>query len=215
MKTIRPIRNVPYYAQFEDSDHIADYISGKKDLINDPYWQRSGAKSPEDYAFWANRACGMVCVKTCVEAFGGPILPLHTWIQRGLDCDAYLSEKRRNDTHIEKGWLHAGLAKVMETERLTTKVKAASIAEVVQELQAGRLVIASVSFEVGTEEPITHQGGHLVTVVGANLEGSELVEMILHNPSGRKPQLRENAVIAELRFRQAFSGRVIIVGRPG
>ncbi len=214
MKTIRPIRTVPYYAQFEDSDHITDYITGQKDLIDDPYWQRSGAKSPEDYAFWANRACGMVCVKTCVEGFGGPILPLHTWIQRGLECNAYLSEKRSNHTHVEKGWLHAGLAEVMEAQGLSTRVKAASIAEIGQELQAGCLVIASVSFEIGTEDPITHQGGHLVTVVGAQLNENTLSELILHNPSGRKPHLRENAAINELRFRQAFSGRVIIVGRP-
>ena len=213
MKTIRPILSVPYYAQFESAAHIADYVTGKKSLAHDPYWANSGAGSPEEYAYWANRSCGMVCVKTCIEAFGGPVLPLHTWIQRGLAANAYLTEKRGDNTTVEKGWLHAGLAAVMNNEGLKTKVKAASVEEIVSLLQNGCLVIASVSYEIGTIDAISHQGGHLVTVIGAQTQNGNVKSLHLHNPSGRTPALRENAIIPASRFQQAFSGRVIVVGK--
>lgn len=212
METIQPINSVLYYSQFEDVENITHYINGSMALVDDPLWQHSGAESPEAYAYWANRACGMVCVKTCIEAFDGPKLPLHTWIQRGLAVDAYLTEKRKNNTLVEKGWLHAGLASVMEAEGLYTCVAAASLDRVVKELREGNLVIASVSYEIGTDHSITHQGGHLVTVLGAVVDGGMIQSIVLHNPSGRTKKLRENAEIPVDRFLQAFSGRVIIVG---
>ena len=214
METIQAINSVTYYAQFEDVDHISHYINGTMLLVDDPLWQRSGAESPEAYAYWANRACGMVCVKTCIEAFEGPKLPLHTWIQRGLAVDAYLTEKRKNNTLVEKGWLHAGLASVMEAEGLYTCVAAASLDRVVKELREGNLVIASVSYEIGTDHPITHQGGHLVVITGMVVDEDEIQAVLIHNPSGRTLNLRENAKIPVERFQQAFSGRVIIVGKP-
>ena len=211
MEIIRPIQQVPYYAQFQDIENVESYINGACSLLNDPYWKNSGAETVEEYAYWANRACGMVCVKTCIEAFGGPEFPLHTWIQRGLDVDAYLVEKRDGETSIEKGWLHAGLAKVMNAQGLQTKVKPSSTAQLVNDLRHGNLVIASVSFEIGTHQSISHQGGHLVTVIGAMMDGNQIKKLYIHNPSGRTRALRENAAIDIERFEQAFSGRVITV----
>jgi hypothetical protein len=213
-KNILPVDSVPYYAQVEDVDRITAYLSGSRSLEDDPFWANSGADSTKEYAFWANRACGMVCVKTCVEAFSGPILSLHTWIKRGLAEDAYLTEKRKNNITIEKGWLHTGLAKVMADEGLETRVKASSIEDLVADLREGKLIIASVSYEIGTYQPITERGGHLVTVTSAVLEDGVAKELLIHNPSGRSPRLRENAVISVDRFSQAFSGRVITVGKP-
>lgn len=203
----------PYYPQFEDVDHLAAYVSGERSLDTDPFWARSGASSPQEYAYWANRACGMVCVKTCIEAFGGIVKPLHHWIQQGLVEKAYLTEKRSNDTLVEKGWLHAGLATVMMNAELAARVQAAKLPEVVSALEAGNLVIASVSYEIGTDLPVTHKGGHLVTIVGARVSAGEPTAVIIHNPSGRTPALRENAPIPVGRFQEAFSNRVIIVGK--
>lgn len=209
METVFPVNNVPYYAQFEDVEHISAYISGERHLEDDPFWAKSGAATPNEYAYWANRACGMVCVKTCVEAFGGPIRSLHHWIKQGVAANAYLTDKRKNNITVEKGWLHSGLAQVMESEGLVTMVKACTAAEIVTELKNGRLLIASVSYEIGTAQPISQQGGHLVIVTGAVLKNGCLHEIRLHNPSGRTPQLRENALIPIDRFTRAFSGRVI------
>lgn len=202
----------PYYAQFEDIERIEDYLHGGIALEDDPYWARSGAGSPSEYAYWANRACGMVCVKTCIEAFDGPILPLHIWIQRGLAQNAYLTEQRGKDTLVEKGWLHAGLAEVMASQGLEARVRAATINEIAMAVQSGKLAIASVSFEIGTRQPITQQGGHLVTVVGVRWRGKAVRSLVIHNPSGRTKTLREYAVIPVKRFKEAFSGRVILVG---
>ena len=214
METIQPILSVPYYAQFEDVEHIVQYINGTMALVDDPLWQRSGADSPEDYAYWAKRACGMVCVKICIEAFNGPTLPLQSWIQHGLNVNAYLTEKRSNNTLIEKGWLHAGLAKVMQAEGLATYVEAASLDAIANTLRRGYLVIASVSYELGTDQEITQQGGHLVVITGMVTDEDEIQSVLIHNPSGRTIKLRENAEIPVERFQQAFSGRVIIVGKP-
>jgi hypothetical protein len=202
---------VPYYCQIADQTNVAVYLDKGKSLLQDPFWQTTGAANPQEYAYWAVRSCGMVCVKMCVEAFGGPCLPLQDWIERGLVIDAYLTEKRPGQATIEKGWLHAGLAQVMERVGLTTEVKAVDMAGLYEELSGGKLVIASVSYELGSEKEITHQGGHLVLVTGMVCKDGALSAVVIHNPSGRSAALQIRAVIAVERFTQAFSGRVITV----
>jgi hypothetical protein len=211
IKTVQFPRAVPYYCQIADLTHVADYLDHGKSLLEDPFWQKTGATNPEEYAYWAVRSCGVVCVRMCVEAFGGSYLPLQVWIERGLALNAYLTEKRPGQALIEKGWLHAGLAKVMDQAGLNSEVKAVDMAGLYDALYFGKLVIASVSHELGSGKEITHQGGHLVVVTGMLCEVGNPSAVELHNPSGRSAALQASAVIPVERFVQAFSGRVITV----
>lgn len=210
-RTVHFSHAVPYYCQIADQVHAADYLDHGKSLLADPFWYETGAATPQEYAYWAVRSCGMVCVKMCVEALGGPCLPLQAWIERGLAVDAYLTEKRPGQATIEKGWLHAGLAQVMAQEGLCTGLKPVDVNGLYDDISSGKLVIASVSHELGSGKPITHQGEHLVVVTGMLCEAGRLSAVVVHNPSGRNAALQEYAVIPIERFIQAFSGRVITV----
>lgn len=204
-------RTVPYHCQIADHTHVADYLDRGKALLEDPFWQETGAATQQEYAYWAVRSCGMVCVKMCVESFGGPSLPLQAWIDRGLVLNAYLTEKRPSQASIEKGWLHAGVAQVMEQAGLLTEVKAVDMAALYGDLSMGKLAIASVSHELGSGDEITHQGGHLVVVSAMLCKDGDMSAVVVHNPSGRTAVLQAGAVIPVERFEQAFSGRVITV----
>ncbi|HTK06807.1 MAG TPA: ATP-binding protein [Ktedonobacteraceae bacterium] len=67
-------------------------------------------------------------------------------------------------------------------------------------------MIASVSDEIGerNDTPITHKGGHVVLVHGFEWSNQECQTLLLHNSSGRFPELQENAVIPYDRFAAAL-----------
>jgi hypothetical protein len=44
------------------SQDLADLIfSGKMDPVDDQRWNETGADSPDEYAYWVERACGVAC----------------------------------------------------------------------------------------------------------------------------------------------------------
>ncbi len=76
------------------------------------------------------------------------------------------------------------------------------------------MVIASISYEAGDDRlPITQQGGHLVVVIGANCVDHLPSAFIINDPSGRKPELQAGASLPQTRFAEAYSGRIIVIGR--
>jgi len=212
-ETILFYPSAPYYSQIEDFEQIVDYLDHGKECVNDPYWRKSGAPNKETYAHWATRSCGVVCIKTCCETFGGPALPLHQWIQVGLNLDGYLIKENDSDEAQEIGWKHAALAELLSQHGFSATPQSADLDEIIEALQNKKIVIASVSFEIGTNQPVTGVGGHLVTILGAVVNQSQIDHIILHNPSGRTRELREFAKISKKRFNQAFSHRVIIAGK--
>lgn len=64
-------RPVPYYAQWESAALVPDIIGGTLSAADDPLWQRSGAASREEYAFWSWRLCGMACLRMALEGARG------------------------------------------------------------------------------------------------------------------------------------------------
>lgn len=210
-ETILQYPNAPYYAQIEDYEHVTEYLDEGRSPLTDPFWRRSGAPDIEIYAHWTKRACGIVCVKTCIETFGGPIRPLHHWINQGIALDGYLIREDPNGIPVEIGWKHATLAELCKQQGFHACPQEVNLEMIENALRSGRILIASVSFEIGTDRPITRQGGHLVTLLGVEFKQGKLTDYILHNPSGRTPDLRRFARIPVKRFNQAFSQRVIIV----
>lgn len=209
---------VPYTCQFASPGLVRAFVRGEHPLADDPNWPGYGAASPEEYAHWARRSCGVVCVKMAVEALAGvEPRPVMDWVRAGLALDGYLTEIRpdRPERSIEKGWKHAALAALAREHGLHAHLASGlTLAGLAAHLRAGRLVIASVSSELGEDGPITRRSGHLVLVFGVTLgAGGQVESVILHNPSGRTPALQAGARIPAARFEQGFSGRGIVVSR--
>ncbi|HZW04338.1 MAG TPA: C39 family peptidase [Anaerolineaceae bacterium] len=210
-ETIRLPFPVPYYAQVASPDLAAEFFEAGRPLESDPRWAESGAASPAEYAYWADRACGIACVKMCVEALGGPVRPMMAWVEAGLALNGYAVNHTRTGETEEIGWVHRSLADLVLPYAGRAWPQAASLEEVIKHLRAGRLVIASVSYQIGTTQPVTRRGGHLVVLTGAQLADGDVRALIAHNPSGRTPELRVHARIPADRFLAAYAGRVIVI----
>jgi hypothetical protein len=212
IETIRLPYVVPYYAQIASPELATAIFVEGLDPIHDPRWAESGAETPQEYAYWVERACGVACLKMCVEALGGPVRSLVEWASLGLEQGAYLVRRADDGSTHEVGWIHSALAKMAHQSGLMAKAQPAGLDEILTELRQGRLVIASVSYEAGDDRlPVTKKGGHLMVVVGARVEEGRPLAFLVNNPSGRRADLQVGAVLAADRFARAYSGRVIVI----
>ncbi len=211
-QTIRLPFPVPYHAQIASPELAEAIFVQGLDPVLDPRWAESGADTPQEYAYWVERACGVACLKMGVEALGGPVRPLIEWARLGLERGGYLIRYAENGDAHEVGWIHSALANLALEAGLQAEVRPASLEELPGLLQAGWLVIASVSYEAGDDRlPITKKGGHLMVVTGADWDETGPLAFIVHNPSGRKSELQAGARLPVERFGPAFSGRVILL----
>jgi hypothetical protein len=210
--------DIPYVCQFASPELVHTFVYGERDIETDPRWAESGAADAAEYAHWARRSCGVVCVKMAVEGIrGGGSQPVMAWVREGLSINGYLIELRadRPERPVEKGWKHASLAELAQrhgcSAALIRDVTAAGLAA---QVKAGRVIIASVTSELGEDGEITRSSGHLVLVIGVTVgEAGNLAEIIIHNPSGRTAALQDRARIPVERFMRGFSGRGIAIGR--
>jgi hypothetical protein len=156
MPEIRVSYPVPYLCQFASRARTRVRFE-ELPLESDPRWAEYGAESPAQYAHWARRSCGVVCVKIAVEALAGcPPQTIMNWVKAGLALDGYLTELRsdRPDRPIEKGWKHAALAKLAVERGCDAEMVAPlGLHDLVAHIQADRLVIASVTSELGKTVP--------------------------------------------------------------
>lgn len=213
-ETIRLPYPVPYYAQIASPELAEAIFVHGTDPARDPRWAETGAKTPQEYAYWVERACGVACLKMCVEALGGPTRSLVDWARLGLARGGYLIRQNADGSSREVGWVHGVLADMARESGLTAEAHPASVEEIAQHLRQGRMVIASVSYEAGDDRlPITKQGGHLMVVVGAECVDGRPLAFYVNNPSGRRTELQASARLSLERFAAAYSGRVIAVGR--
>ena len=205
---------VPYFAQIASPELAEDIFVHGMDPMLDPRWAESGAATPQEYAYWVDRACGVACLKMGVEALGGPQHSLVEWAHRGLARGGYLIRTAENGETKEVGWVHSALVNMAREIGLQAEVRAASLNEIPAFLREGKLVIASVSYEAGDDRlPITRKGGHLMVVTGAEIEGETLLALYVNNPSGRRAALQAGARLAVERLAPAYSGRIILVHR--
>ena len=214
LETIRLPYPVPYYAQVASPELAESIFVHGMDPALDPRWAESGAETPQEYAYWVERACGVACLKMCVEAVGGPVFSLVDWAHRGLERGGYLVRQDAHGRTREVGWVHGVLAEMAQESGLTAESHSASVEEIQAYLRQGRMVIASVSYEAGDDRlSITHQGGHLMVVVGAECVDGSPRAFYVNNPSGRRVELQAGARLSLERFAAAYSGRIIVIGR--
>lgn len=213
MTIIRLPYAVPYTAQVASPDLANEIFEHRLPPEEDPRWAETGARAPEEYAYWVERGCGVACVKMSVDALGGTNLPLLHWARTGVEMGGYLIEQQENGTAVERGWIHRALADLCQSAGLRAEPASASLEEIVDALRAGKLVIASTSYEIGTDGPVTKRGGHLVVITAAEVEGAQPLAFYIHNPSGRYPELQANGRVPAARFAEGYTGRIIRVWR--
>jgi hypothetical protein len=206
---------VPYYAQIASPELASAIFIDGLDPIHDPRWAVSGAETPQEYAYWVERACGVACLKMCVEALDGPRRTLVEWARLGKARGGYLVRRAADGSEQEIGWVHSALANMAREIGLAAEARPASLADILDAVRSGKLVIASISYEAGDDRlPITHRGGHLMVVVGAEFDEQGPLAFYVNNPSGRRAELQVGARLPVERFALAYSGRVIVISAP-
>ena len=202
---------ISYSAQFASPELIYSYCHEHFDGRQDPRWREFGTEDVEEYCFWCFRSCSIACLKMCIETLARPKQPpsMIELIQQGLAAGGYIIHNEQGEL-VNFGWIYQPLVKVGQSYGIKGQVyKTLSIENICSLLLTGALVIASVSDEIGerNDTPITHKGGHVVLVHGFEWSNQECQTLLLHNSSGRFPELQENAVIPYDRFAAAFAGR--------
>jgi hypothetical protein len=207
--------DVPYYAQFASPERIHDYIHGGFDGTQDPNWSVFGADDPADYVFWAPRVCALACLKMAIEAFRPQVRPtLWQLVNEGLAVEGY-TVRDAHGTLIDEGWYFH--AQVHLANRYGLKAVGrgyVSPLNVCEYIRNGWLVAASVTPELGERQPTRRRyGGHLVLVYGFDWRDDRPAYFLVHNPSGRFPELQAHARIPARRFAYCFAHRFVAL-RP-
>ncbi|MEV5730318.1 MULTISPECIES: C39 family peptidase [Streptomyces] len=196
---------VPYYSQWESRDLVPDFITGRLDAADDPLWQKSGADSPQEYAFWAPRMCGVACLRMALDFWRHPVPSSVPLVRELCEAGAYL---RDGDT--VKGLIYQPFAEHVSARwgleaQSVPELPATRIPEIIA---SGRLVLLSVHKTVRTPDvDPPSRGGHLVLAVGANEES-----VMLHNPSGLPGASQEFASVPWPRLDRFYAGRGVILG---
>ncbi|MGW6918727.1 C39 family peptidase [Kitasatospora sp. NPDC054939] len=206
---------VPYYAQWESPELVRAIVTGAVDAADDPRWGASGARTPEEYAWWSWRLCGVACLRMALDHWWG-VLP--TTMRLARECEAAGAYVREGDRL--RGLRHEPFAGYLrERWGLAARpVPAADGDALAAELAGGRLVVLSVhpgirEPEAGAAAPAGAGGprraGHLVLAVGAGP-----AELVIHNPSGYPGESQAYARVPWDLLDHWYAGRGIVLGPP-
>ncbi len=197
---------VPYYSQWESADLVPEFITGTRSAADDPLWQKSGADSREEYAFWAPRMCGMACLRMALDFWGHPVPPSVPLLREALSAGVYV---RTGETTV-KGLIYAPFAAwVTRRWNLHAEARPELAAEKIgAEVARGNLMLLSVHKTIRTLDPAPAQrGGHLVLAVGSGPAG-----VVLHNPSGLPGQSQEFHTVPWAVLGRFYAGRGVVLG---
>ncbi|MEY9848218.1 hypothetical protein ABH940_005319 [Streptacidiphilus sp. BW17] len=186
---------------------------GRLSAADDPAWAASGATTPEEYAWWARRLCGMACLRMALHHVTGAEPPRALELARDyLRAGAYV---KRDDGGLD-GLIYAPFAAHTSARHpLHAQVRAElTLGEVAASVRDGSLVMLSVHPSVRTPERQPPQrGGHLVLAVGAG-ESAQGGVLFLHNPSGFAGRSQRFVRLTCTELEPFFAGRgVVLTGR--
>jgi hypothetical protein len=200
--------DVPYYSQWESAALVPEFVSGARAASADPSWRTSGANSPEEYAFWAHRMCGVACLRMALQHWRGEAPASVPLALECAEAGAYVLR----DGEVE-GLIYAPfVAYVRRRFALGGAVRAPlPDDEIRQHLSEGRLVMLSVHKSVRILHPAPpRRGGHLVLAVGATPES-----LLVHNPSGFPGTSQRFAEIPWDDLGRFYAGRgVVLASEP-
>lgn len=198
---------VPYVPQFASRELIHAYIHEGLHGKDDPNWQKYGTGDPDQYTFWAHRACAIACLKMAIDSFK-TAAPSTMWalIERGLALGGY-SVHDASGHFVDVGWYHEPLVALGAEHGLQViGMSYATIWDICAAIREGWLVAPGVTPEIGEHKPFRKYDGHFVLAYGFTWR-SGAQHFLIHNPSGRTPDLQAEAAIPLQRFRAAFAHR--------
>lgn len=202
--SVMTTHQVPYYSQWESAALVPEFISGAS-AATDPLWQKSGADSPEEYALWAPRICGMACLRMTLDWLGHEVPPSVPLVREALDAGAYV----RDGDNVQ-GLLYAPFVHwVADRFDLHAQCRQNLPASDIQaEVAAGRVVLLSVHKTIRTLDPAPPQrGGHLVLAVGAGPDA-----VVIHNPSGLPGHSQTFHQVPWRDLDRYYAGRGVVLG---
>ena len=173
-----------------------------------------GFTSSKDAEHWQIRGCGIASLRMVVAALTNRTQPQKTYAQlitEGVEQGAYLKGV---------GWIHASIAKMVESYGLSAQAKREATSETVAaDIENGWLTIVSVTrcYQGGTPDPETGKirtpGGHLIVAYGTRRNpNQELSQLICHHPSAVEKYNWPNNYVDIERFNASFSGHYIQIG---
>ncbi|AJR18658.1 hypothetical protein KR76_20965 [Pimelobacter simplex] len=193
-----------YVSQFESPDLIAGIIDGTVSAEDDPHWARSGARDPQEYAFWAWRSCGVACLRSLlIERTGHSPAPVvlarellaaggyvpHAGGLRGLVYRPFVN-------YLRTRW---DIAAEVRTDYTVTALA--------DDLRRGAWVIASVHSTIrNAPAPPPERGGHLVLAYAATDTHLEF-----HDPGAPTARTREAVRLPIDVFDGYFARRGVVV----
>ena len=211
MQTQRPpssfiINDLPYYSQWESSELVGKIIRSEISAEDDPLWRQSGAKTPQEYEYWAKNMCGMACLKMILKHEFAKNIPI---IKLGKKCAAYGGYIENEDT-ID-GLYYPHFVKFIADEfGLMGKIFVPlSIDGIIEEMLSGHYVIASVNQKIrNPKNRPASRGGHLILMLGFDLAHKNL---FFHDPAGDQNNNQSYAKISFKRFGNFFAERGISI----
>ncbi|GGZ05792.1 C39 family peptidase [Streptomyces poonensis] len=197
----RPVHApVPVVTQYATPELIGRVAYDGHDPADDPAWKTSGAPSQSAYGRWCRHLCGIACLRMALLHRDGQAPNLFQLLAGARHHGAYIDQ----GGGTIKGLIYAPFAEyTRDSHGLPATVhRELEMGELVDLLDAGHMVMASVSKEIRRpEHEPARRGGHLVLVIGR--EG-DLIHF--RNPSGHTPHARQ-ASLAVDRFDAFFGGR--------
>ena len=147
---LRPVRHpVPWITQYASPSLIEAIAYQGHPRGDDPRWRESGAPDQETYAAWCWRWCGMACFRMALLARDGVAPTLYELAVGCAEYGAYVDLPDRPRGLIYRPFAEYARDKhAMEADVITELDPARLTAE----LDAGRLVIASVSSQIRLPE---------------------------------------------------------------
>lgn len=197
-------RQVPYFSQWESAALAPALIAGVAELSDDPLWAASGAHSVAEYTAWANRVCGMACLKMILMARSGWTAATVELARRARSYGAYADP----DAPIQ-GLIYAPFVTFVEREfgiraEVVTDVDASALPD---QFAQAEFFIASVHPSIRFPQTAPpERGGHLVLVTAADACG-----VTFHNPSGHGRPSRVDVRLPLMTFDAFFAGRGIAI----
>jgi len=172
---------VPWITQYASPSLIESIIDGGHPRAEDPRWRESGAPDQETYGAWCSRWCGMASFRMALLARDGAAPSLYELAMGSQEYGAYVDEPGR-----PRGLIYRPFTEYVQDKHALRADVITDLdpARLMAELDAGRLVIASVHSGIRrpqNDPPRT--GGHLVLVTG-HANG----QVTFHNPSGHTPE---------------------------
>ncbi|MFD3439535.1 C39 family peptidase [Streptomyces sp. NPDC058685] len=197
---------VPYHAQWASPDLVPAIISGAMAAADDPLWPKYGAESPEEYAWWSWRLCGVACLRMALEFWQGTAPTPMALAAECVEAGAYVLREDGLD-----GLIHAPFAAYAERRwglyaESRRDLPATDIPELVA---AGRLLMLSVHPSIRElDAPPPRRGGHLVLATGVTDE-----HLLIHNPSGFPGPSQQFARVPWEVLDRYYAGRGVVLGR--